>query len=108
MPIKVVEKPVVLEAVQWSGENAEEISALIPKVEVISCPDGTLFVGGYRAEPSGWLTISESGRVRIYSNADFTDRFNFVALDGGTMPVGPVEPETPEPGGAKVIALFDK
>ena len=64
---KFRKKPVVIEAIQWFGDNWEELEEFGSEREIVANPDGTLSIdtleGVHTAKKEDWIIRGVNGEV---------------------------------------------
>lgn len=64
---KFRKKPVVIEAIQWLGDNFEELENFGSDRDIVSNPDGTLTIatleGNHTAQKKDWIIRGVEGEV---------------------------------------------
>lgn len=74
--MKYQRKPVVVEAVQWKGNNLEEVLRLFPDTPLFRLlEDGTLHVIGWAVIGFNQWVVKENNIVEVYTPCKFQDQF---------------------------------
>ena len=74
--MKYQRKPVVVEAVQWKGDNLQEVLMVFPETPLFRLiEDGTLHVIGWAVIGLNHLVVKENNIVEVYTPIKFQDQF---------------------------------
>jgi len=78
--MKYQTKPEPVEAIQWTGDNIEEISAFLREKPIIQRSEKLLQLArGYCAKPSNWIVKPLDNRYCVYTDAVFATKFEGIA-----------------------------
>ncbi len=73
---RYVRRPPTVDAVQWTGENLDEVRDLFPEARP-AIKGGDLHIPHLvpSAQSGRWIVQLESGSVRVYGDSGFHSRF---------------------------------